>query len=105
MIAWAFLFIAIIAEVIGTSFLKLENIYFRYIMMSIFISLSYYFMGIAIKKIQVGIAYAVWELLGTILIILISLFVFKESLNTNQIIGIILALIGILLINIGEKKE
>lgn len=59
----------------------------------------------AIKKIQVGIAYAVWELLGIILILLVSFIVFKESLTLTQILGIILSIVGIIMINIGEVKE
>lgn len=105
LMAWGFLLLAIIAEVIGTSFLKLENIYIKYSLMTIFIAISYYFMGLTIKKIQVSIAYAVWEMLGTICIVLISIFYFGESLKLEQKIGIILALFGILLINLGEKKE
>lgn len=105
LIAWGFLLLAIFAEVIGTSFLKQDNFYIKYGFMTIFIAISYYFMGKAIKKIQVSIAYAVWELLGTIAIVLISIFYFGESLKFEQKIGIILALLGILLINLGEKKE
>ncbi|MCW1360079.1 multidrug efflux SMR transporter [Campylobacter sp. US33a] len=105
MIAWIFLLGAIVAEVIGTSFLKNENQFIAYGAMAFFIALSYYLMGLAIKKIQVGIAYAVWELLGVVLILLISFVFFNESLTTTQIIGIVLSIIGILMINIGEVKE
>ncbi|HEH3710260.1 TPA: QacE family quaternary ammonium compound efflux SMR transporter [Campylobacter jejuni] len=100
-VAWFFLIAAIVFEVLGTSFLKMENQILGYI----FIAFSYFFMGKAIKKIQVGIAYAVWELLGIILILLVSFIVFKESLTLTQILGIILSIIGIIMINIGEVKE
>ncbi|MBM0636697.1 EamA family transporter [Campylobacter sp. VicNov18] len=103
--AWLFLIAAIAFEVLGTSFLKIENQILGYIFMTLFIAFSYFFMGKAIKKIQVGIAYAIWELLGIIFILLISFIVFKESLSLMQIIGITLAIIGIIMINIGEVKE
>lgn len=104
-IAWFFLLSAIIFEVLGTSFLKMENLVLGYFFMSIFIACSYFFMGKAIQKIQVGIAYAVWELLGMILILLVSFILFKESLTLTQILGIILSIVGIIMINIGEMKE
>ncbi len=105
LVAWFFLILAIVAEVIGTSFLKQENIFYALSMMSIFIALSYYFMGKAIVKIQVGIAYAVWELLGAVLIILVAFFIFGERLSPTQIFGLILAFIGIIMINLGEAKH
>ncbi|EAH7514229.1 multidrug efflux SMR transporter [Campylobacter coli] len=104
-IAWFFLISAIVFEVLGTSFLKMDNLILAYGFMAIFIAFSYFFMGKAIKKIQVGIAYAVWELLGIILILLVSFILFKESLTSTQMLGIALSIIGIILINIGEVKE
>lgn len=103
--SWIFLIIAILFEVSATSFLKMFNgkIY-SYIFVAIFIGISYYFMALAIRKIQVGIAYAIWEVVGSILVVLVSIFMFNEILNSRQIIGILLALLGILLINIGEVK-
>ncbi|WP_297191974.1 SMR family transporter [uncultured Campylobacter sp.] len=105
LLAWFFLLLAIVAEVIGTSFLKAENIFYALFMMSIFIAISYYFMGKAITKIQVGIAYAVWELLGAVLIILVAFFIFGERLSTTQMLGLALAFIGIIMINLGEAKH
>ncbi len=104
-IAWFFLIIAIVFEVLGTSFLKIENKFLAYFFMAIFIAFSYFFMAKAIQKIQIGIAYAVWELLGIILILLVSFIFFKENLTLTQILGIILSIIGIIMINIGEVKK
>ncbi|EAJ6106876.1 QacE family quaternary ammonium compound efflux SMR transporter, partial [Campylobacter jejuni] len=53
-VAWFFLIAAIVFEVLGTSFLKMENQILGYIFMALFIAFSYFFMGKAIKKIQVG---------------------------------------------------
>ncbi|TKX32177.1 DMT family transporter [Campylobacter estrildidarum] len=103
--AWFFLISAIIFEVLGTSFLKIENLFLAYFFMAIFIAFSYFFLSKTIKKIQIGIAYAVWELLGVILILLVSLIVFKENLTLAQILGIICSIVGIIMINIGEVKE
>lgn len=90
---------------LGTSFLKLENEVLALSLMSVFIGVSYFCMGLCLKHIQVGVAYALWELLGAIGIVAIAFFIFKESLSTNQLIGIALALVGIVLINFGEVKQ
>ncbi|MBZ7943307.1 multidrug efflux SMR transporter [Campylobacter sp. RM13744] len=103
--AWFFLICAIVFEVLGTSFLKMENIVLGYFFMAVFIGFSYFFLSKAIKKIQVGIAYAVWELLGVIFILLVSFIIFKEILTLTQILGIVCAIAGIILINIGEVRE
>lgn len=103
--AWIFLLLAIIFEILGTSFLKLENISLALILMSIFIAVSYFFMGLCLKHIQVGVAYALWELLGALGILAIAFFVFDEKLSNMQFLGIALAFIGIILINLAEVKE
>lgn len=108
LLAWCFLILAILSEVLGTAFLKLDKAWGTLgalSAMSVFIGISYVFMGLAIKKIQIGIAYAIWELLGTLCILAMSFFIFDESLSSTQIIGIILAFIGIICINFGEVKE
>ncbi|AXP08348.1 DMT family transporter [Campylobacter hepaticus] len=104
-IAWFFLILAIIFEVLGTSFLKIENQILGYFFMTLFIILSYFFMSKAIKTIQIGLAYAVWELLGIIFILLTSFIIFQEHINLIQTIGIFLSIIGIIMINSGEIKK
>lgn len=104
--AWIFLTLAIFAEVIATGVLKVgKGSLYSYIFMAIFIAISYYLMALAIRKIQVGIAYAMWEILGSSCIVLMSVFIFDEVLSVKQTIGILLAIVGIILINIGEVKE
>ncbi|RAX54067.1 QacE family quaternary ammonium compound efflux SMR transporter [Helicobacter sp. 16-1353] len=105
-LAWFFLLLAIITEVVSAGFLKVgDGRLFGYIFMVVFITLSYYLLALALTKIKVGIAYAIWEVLGSSLIVLMSLFIFDEIVTTKQAIGIILAITGIVLINIGEAKE
>lgn len=103
--AWIFLILAILTEIIATSFLKISlGQIWGYILMGIFIIVSYYFMGLCVHVIPIGTAYAIWEALGVSLIALLGIFIFKEKLTLHQIIGISLGIIGIILINLGEKK-
>lgn len=57
------------------------------------------------KKISVGVAYAIWEGSGVALITLVSVFVFNHVLNTQEMIGLAMAVGGILLVNAGEVRE
>lgn len=105
--AWIFLILAIITEVLGTTSLKLfenEKI-LSYVFMGIFIIISYAFMGLAVKRISIGIAYAMWEALGIVLISLLGIFLFDEALSFYQKMGIIFSVSGIILINFGEEEN
>lgn len=105
--AWIFLILAIITEVLGTTSLKLfenEKI-LSYAFMGIFIIISYAFMGLAVKRISIGIAYAMWEALGIVLISLLGIFLFDETLSFYQKMGIIFSVSGIILINFGEEEN
>lgn len=103
--AWIFLILAIFTEVIATSSLKLSlGQVWGYLVMGIFIIISYYFMGLCVQIISIGTAYAIWEALGVLLIVFVGIVVFGEKLSTHQAIGISLGIIGIILINLGEKK-
>lgn len=106
--AWIFLLIAIVFEVAGVSVLNYsgsEYQLYAYISLYVMICISYYFMSLAILKISVGIAYALWEVVGISLITLISLIFFQVHLSTQQYIGLGLAALGILLVNLGEVKN
>lgn len=105
--AWIFLVLAIVAEVLGSSSLKMfENqLIVKYLFMGSCISVSYFFMGMAVKKIPIGLAYAMWEALGMSLISLIGVFIFDEVLSFYQKIGIVLSITGVILVNFGEGEK
>lgn len=101
--AWIFLLCAIITEVLGSSFLKLAlDMKFGFLVTALFICISYYFIALAIKHISVSVAYAMWEVLGVVFIVIIGLACFDEQISGMQFVGIGLAMSGIILINIGE---
>ena len=103
LLAWLWLLLAIITEVLGSSFLKLaQSMSYGFLVTAFFICVSYYFIGLAIKQISVSVAYAMWEVLGVICIVLIGIWYFDENLAAVQYVGIVCAVVGILLINFGE---
>ncbi|MDO6707430.1 SMR family transporter [Photobacterium sp. 1_MG-2023] len=106
-IARIFLLLAITSEVAGTSTMNLigeENSLWGYGVMYLLITVSYYFLSQAAKKIAIGVAYAVWEGLGIALITLVSLFVFDADLSLQELLGLGLAVVGIVMVTLGESR-
>ncbi len=105
LVAWLFLFLAIISEVIGTSFLASaarNGQYLGYLLMAIGLALSYFFLALSTKKISIGVAYAIWEGLGLILLTIIGILIFNESISFTELLGIMAAMIGIICVTLGE---
>lgn len=100
---WLYLSIAIIAEVIGTSFLKSSDGFTR-LAPSLAVVASYtiafYFLSLTLRTMPVGIAYAVWAGAGMALIALIGWVVFGQVLDTAAIVGIGLIVAGVAVLNV-----
>ena len=106
--ARVFLLLAIFCEVFGVSVMNYAggvNKILIYSVMFLMLVISYYFMSLAILRISVGTAYAIWEILGLSLITIISVFIFENHLNLQEYIGLGLALLGIILVNLGEEHS
>ncbi len=71
MIYWMFLGLAIITEVIGTLSMKYASVSgdsAGMIVMYIMIASSYILLSMAVKKVALGVAYALWEGIGILII-------------------------------------
>lgn len=101
-IAYSYLAIAIICEVIGTTFLVKSEQFTRLLptfMMVVLYILSFYLLTQTIKTIPLGIAYALWGGLGIVLTSLIGLMFFKQSLDTPAVVGIAMIVGGVVVMN------
>lgn len=100
---WFFLSLAIILELIGTSLMKISNgltKFFPSLGMFIAYFLCFALFSIALKKIDVSIAYAIWSGVGITIISIIGILLFKETINTFKILSIILIITGIIGLNL-----
>jgi small multidrug resistance pump len=99
---WIFLAAAIVAEVVGTSFLKdsdgFKNLWPTVICLTAYV-VAFYCLSIAIRSIELGIAYAVWAGVGTALIVLVGWIAFGQSIDTAAIVGVGLIIAGVVVIN------
>lgn len=108
MIYRLYLLLAILAEVIGTLSMQYANItggVIGHILMLIMISSSYILLSKAIEKIALGVAYALWEGIGILLITFFSVMVFGESISALKAIGLTALLVGIILVKSGSQKN
>jgi len=90
MLFWLYLLIAILTEVVGTTLMKVSQGLTRLIpsvLMFLLYGISFVFMALALKKIEVSTAYAIWSGLGTALIATIGILWFRESFNIPKLVG------------------
>lgn len=100
---YIYLLLAVIAELLGTNFLKFTQ-GFTKIGPTIISLLSYgfafYFLSLVVKNIPVNIAYAIWSGVGIILMTIISVFIFHNPVNLPTVLGISLITVGVILVNL-----
>ncbi|RMH94174.1 QacE family quaternary ammonium compound efflux SMR transporter [Lysobacter pythonis] len=103
---WTYLAIAIVAEVIATSFLKSSQGFTRLAPTLTSVAgyaVAFYFLSLTLKTVPVGIAYAVWVGAGIVLITAVGFFFLGQKLDLAAGIGITLILGGVLVINLFSK--
>lgn len=106
-IYWILLGLAIATEITDTLSMKWASVSEGnggFILMLVMISLSYIFLSFAVKKIALGVAYALWEGIGILFITLFSVLLFDESLSLMKIAGLTTLVAGIVLIKSGTRK-
>jgi small multidrug resistance pump len=62
--------------------------------------LTFYLLGLALKQIPLGVAYAIWSGLGTAGAVLAGVLLWRESLNLAGVIGIALIIVGVVVLNL-----
>jgi len=105
--AYIYLLIAIVAEVVGTSALKASDGFTKWIHNVIVVvgyGLAFYFLSLVLRSIPVGVAYAIWSGLGIVLISLVGYIYFKQPLDLPAITGMALIIIGVIVINLFSKS-
>jgi small multidrug resistance pump len=104
--AYAFLLVAIVFGVTGTSALAQSEGFTRvgplavlaFAYLASFVALTR-----ALRVIPVGIAYAIWSGVGIALITLIGFAAFDQALALGQLVGIALIVAGVVLIQLSSR--
>ena len=105
--AYLYLALAIIAEVIGTSLLKATG-EFSKLVPSVIVVVSYlvsfYFLTLVLRTIPVGITYAIWAGVGIVLVAIIAAITYKQVPDLPAIIGMGLIVAGVVIIHLFSKS-
>ena len=103
---YVYLGIAIVAEVVGTSFLKGSVGFTRpwpSVGTVVGYGISFYFLALTLNSIPTGIAYAIWSGVGIILISIVGWLVFGQMLDGPALLGMALIVAGVMVINLFSR--
>jgi small multidrug resistance pump len=105
---YLFLALAIIGEVIATTFLKLTSgekaVWWAYPIVVAGYVFAFAMLSQTLSKgVPLGIAYAIWAGVGVVLVAVISWVFFGESLTWMQLAGMVLVIAGVSLLELGGR--
>jgi small multidrug resistance pump len=99
---WLYLTLAIVAEVAGTTCMKLSAGFTKTtpsVLMWLFYGGCFYFLTLSLKKVDVSVAYAIWSGIGTALIATIGILYFREPISILKVVGLISIIGGVVALN------
>ena len=100
---WLYLTLAILLEVSGTTCMKLSEGFTKVVpstLLFVFYIMSFGMLTMALKRLDVSVAYAVWSGMGTALIATIGVLWFKEPVTALKLISLGLIILGVVGLNL-----
>lgn len=100
---WLLLLLAIVLEVSGTTMMKLSRGFTRRIptlLMFVFYGLGFIPLNYAMRQIDLSVAYAIWSGIGTALVAVVGIVVFKEPMSVLKMVSIALIIAGVIGLNL-----
>ena len=102
-IAWIYLCIAIVAEVVATSALRAAE-GFTHPIPTVLVVVGYVIafccLSLTLRDIPVGVAYAVWSGVGIVLVSVFAWFYYGQHLTPEALIGIALIIAGVVVVQV-----
>ncbi|MDE1158164.1 MAG: multidrug efflux SMR transporter [Neorhizobium sp.] len=103
LITYGSLLAAIALEVVGTTFLQMSQQFTRLwptVLMALCYAVAFYLLSIALRTLPVGLAYAIWSGLGIVMISIVGVFAFRQTLDLAAILGLGLIISGVIVVNV-----
>lgn len=100
--------LAIIAEVVGTTALKLSDGMTRLVPSTVVVIsyvVAFYLLSLVLRHIPVGVAYAIWAGGGIVLITLVGWWYLRQGLDLAGMLGIGLIVAGVLVLQLFSKSS
>jgi len=104
--AYFYLALAIIAEVIATSSLKASAEFTKLVPSLIVVigyGIAFYLLTLVLRNIPVGITYAIWSGVGIILVAVAGAILYKQIPDLPAMIGMALIVAGVVVIHVFSK--
>ena len=104
--AYFYLALAIIAEVIATSSLKASAEFTKLLPSLIVVTgygIAFYLVTLVLRSIPVGITYAIWSGVGIILVAVVGAILYKQIPDLPAMIGMALIVTGVVIIHVFSK--
>lgn len=104
--AFVYLALAIVAEVVATSALKATEGFTRLwpsLIVVVGYVLAFYMLSLVLRTIPVGIAYAIWAGMGIVLVALVGALVFGQRPDLPAMLGIALIIAGVVVIQLFSR--
>jgi small multidrug resistance pump len=104
--AYVYLAIAIVSEVIATNALKASDGFTRLGPSTIVVvgyALAFYFLALVLRTLPVGVAYAIWAGAGIALVALVAAVAFRQIPDLPALIGMGLIVAGVVVITVFSK--
>jgi len=101
--SYVFLALSIFFEICGTTCMKLSEGFTKVlpsILLFVFYGISFISLTIALKRLDVSVAYAIWAGLGVALISMIGIMVFDEPISSLKILSLLFIIIGVVGLNL-----
>ena len=103
-----YLFIAIVGEVIATTYLKSTNNLTEFLPTTYVVLVygtAFYFMMLAMKTIPIAITYSIWAGIGISAITILGALKYKEIPDMLAILGLFLIVLGVIILVFFSKMS
>lgn len=99
---YVYLTIAIAAEVIATSFLRLSDGFTKLIVLCGY-AVAFYLLSLTLRTMPTGVVYAIWSGAGIVLIAAIAWIFQGQRLDLPVMLGMALILAGVVVLNVFSR--
>ncbi|NHV88862.1 QacE family quaternary ammonium compound efflux SMR transporter [Cronobacter dublinensis] len=103
---WVLLSLAIVCEVIGTTFLKLSEGFSRLVptlVTAVCYGIAFWCLSVTMRTIPTGIIYAIWSGVGIVLIGIVGWIILGQKLDLPAMLGMGLIIAGVIVINLFSR--
>lgn len=105
---WVYLAVAILFEVAGTTAMKYSEGFTRVtpsVLLFVFYGFAFAALTLALRSIELGVAYAIWSGVGTALIAVIAFAVFAEAMTPWKLICLAMIIVGAAGLHLGSAPN